>query len=114
MVKIFRTKLIKNLTIFGQPSQLFVQHEKIYVKCSDFALQILDAENKMVRFIKFSFKKIMNDLNKKYLIKNKRSVQVCTRCIYDEDIPEINFDNKGVCNYCYILEDIKKKNYFWN
>mgnify|MGYP001273992981 FL=1 len=54
----------------------------------------------------------MNDLNKKYLVKNKRSVQVCTRCIYDEDIPEINFDNKGVCNYCYILEDIKKKNYF--
>ena len=54
----------------------------------------------------------MNDLNKKYLVKNKRSVQVCTQCIYDEDIPEINFDNKGVCNYCYILEDIKKKNYF--
>ena len=46
LVKIFRTKLIKNLTIFGQPGQLFIQHEKIYVKCSDFALQILDAEDR--------------------------------------------------------------------
>ena len=33
-------KLIKNLTIFGQPGQLFVQHEKIYVKCSTLHLNI--------------------------------------------------------------------------
>ena len=46
LVKIFRTKLIKNLTIFGQPGQLFVQYEKIYVKCSDLALEILDAEDR--------------------------------------------------------------------
>jgi N-acetyl sugar amidotransferase len=27
-------------------------------------------------------------------------MQVCTRCIYDEHIPDISFDEHGVCNYC--------------
>ena len=45
IVKIFRTKLIKNLTIFGQPGQLLVLHGKIYVKCSDSVVEILDAED---------------------------------------------------------------------
>ena len=26
--------------------------------------------------------------------------QICTRCIYDETIPMIQFDHEGVCNYC--------------
>lgn len=28
------------------------------------------------------------------------SKTICTRCIYDDTIPMINFDEKGVCNYC--------------
>jgi hypothetical protein len=26
--------------------------------------------------------------------------QICTRCIYDTNIPHISFDESGVCNYC--------------
>ncbi len=25
---------------------------------------------------------------------------ICTRCIYDETVPNISFDGEGVCNYC--------------
>lgn len=28
-------------------------------------------------------------------------VQVCSRCIYDETIPDIEFNDDGVCNYCH-------------
>lgn len=28
-------------------------------------------------------------------------LQVCNRCIYDEGIPDIEFDENGVCNYCH-------------
>jgi hypothetical protein len=27
--------------------------------------------------------------------------QICSRCIYDNNIPSINFDVDGVCNYCH-------------
>ena len=27
-------------------------------------------------------------------------IQVCSRCIYDSRIPEISFDDEGICNYC--------------
>lgn len=27
--------------------------------------------------------------------------QMCTRCLYDEDLPLITFDKNGVCNYCH-------------
>lgn len=32
---------------------------------------------------------------------DKVSVKICTRCIYDERVPGINFDSQGVCNYCH-------------
>jgi N-acetyl sugar amidotransferase len=31
----------------------------------------------------------------------------CTRCIYDESIPGISFNDKGECNYCDLHEDLK-------
>ena len=31
---------------------------------------------------------------------SKASVAMCRRCIYDETIPYITFDEDGVCNYC--------------
>lgn len=37
----------------------------------------------------------------------------CTRCISDETIPGIYFDNNGVCNYCHSY-DITDKNYAIN
>lgn len=32
--------------------------------------------------------------------------QVCTKCIYDEDVPDIVFDENGVCNYCKLYEEM--------
>jgi N-acetyl sugar amidotransferase len=30
----------------------------------------------------------------------------CTRCIYDDSIPDIFFDLSGVCNYCYQIQSL--------
>lgn len=32
--------------------------------------------------------------------------QVCTRCIYDERVPGIHFDEEGVCNYCHQIDGL--------
>ncbi|WP_133366370.1 N-acetyl sugar amidotransferase [Qipengyuania sediminis] len=32
--------------------------------------------------------------------------RVCTRCIYDERVPAIGFDEAGVCNYCHQVDDL--------
>jgi len=32
-------------------------------------------------------------------IKSKEKITVCKRCIYDESIPGISFDEEGVCSY---------------
>ena len=36
-------------------------------------------------------------------------VQVCSRCIYDETIPDVVFDEDGVCNYCHINDKFLKE-----
>lgn len=33
-------------------------------------------------------------------------VQVCTRCIYDERVASISFDENGICNYCSQIDEI--------
>ncbi len=37
---------------------------------------------------------------------NKANLQICTRCIYDERVPSIHFDEQGVCNYCHQVESL--------
>ena len=32
--------------------------------------------------------------------------QVCTRCIQDETVPGISFDDNGVCNYCHLHDEL--------
>lgn len=32
--------------------------------------------------------------------------RVCSRCIYDESIPNISFDRDGVCNYCHQIDEM--------
>jgi len=32
---------------------------------------------------------------------------ICTRCIYDESVPNINFDAEGVCNYCRQIDGLE-------
>ena len=31
---------------------------------------------------------------------------ICSRCIYDSNVPNISFDNEGVCNYCHQVETL--------
>jgi len=33
----------------------------------------------------------------------------CTRCIFDDRIPEIVFDDDGVCNYCHMHDEMNKE-----
>jgi N-acetyl sugar amidotransferase len=37
---------------------------------------------------------------------NKVNLQICSRCIYDQRIPAIHFDDEGVCNYCRQVEGL--------
>lgn len=37
------------------------------------------------------------------------NLKVCTKCIYDERVPYITFDENGVCKYCHQLENLKKE-----
>lgn len=32
--------------------------------------------------------------------------QICSRCIYDESVPSISFDENGVCNYCHMVDSL--------
>jgi N-acetyl sugar amidotransferase len=32
---------------------------------------------------------------------------ICTRCIYDDSIPNISFDGEGVCNYCRQIDALE-------
>lgn len=34
--------------------------------------------------------------------------QVCTKCIQNETVPGISFDDKGVCNYCHLHDELCK------
>jgi len=37
------------------------------------------------------------------------NLKVCSKCIYDERVPYIAFDENGVCKYCHQLENLKKE-----
>jgi N-acetyl sugar amidotransferase len=34
---------------------------------------------------------------------------MCTKCIYDEAVPAISFDEDGICNYCKMIESLKNQ-----
>jgi len=34
------------------------------------------------------------------------NLRICSRCIYDQRVPAIHFDNEGVCNYCRQVEGL--------
>ena len=34
---------------------------------------------------------------------------ICTRCIYDSTVPNISFDETGVCNYCLQIEGLDRE-----
>jgi len=35
------------------------------------------------------------------------SSKICSRCIYDDSVSMIYFDDKGICNYCHQIEELK-------
>lgn len=35
--------------------------------------------------------------------------QICAKCIYDEDVSGISFDENGVCNYCHTMDGLKNQ-----
>jgi len=37
----------------------------------------------------------------------KSNLKICSKCIYDENVPNISFDEEGVCNYCKQIEEMK-------
>lgn len=38
----------------------------------------------------------------------KAPVRICTRCIYDERVAAITYDDQGVCNYCHQVDKLKR------
>ena len=39
----------------------------------------------------------------------KAEVRICSRCIYDERVASIEFDEQGICNYCHQLDSLSKE-----
>lgn len=37
------------------------------------------------------------------------NLKVCSKCIYDERVSYIDFDDNGVCKYCHQLEKLKEE-----
>lgn len=52
---------------------------------------------------------IIFQLNILDLKKMPKNLKVCTRCIYDETVPRISFDEAGICNYCKMSDDLAKQ-----
>lgn len=36
----------------------------------------------------------------------RENLKICTRCVYDETVPRIEFDERGECNYCHIHDEL--------
>ena len=36
-------------------------------------------------------------------------MKICSKCVYDDKIPYITYDQNGVCKYCHQLENLKKE-----
>ena len=36
-------------------------------------------------------------------------MRICAKCIYDENVNGIFFDDQGVCNYCKQIESLEKQ-----
>tara|TARA_B100000795_G_C22798341_1_gene440532 strand:- start:76 stop:1260 length:1185 start_codon:yes stop_codon:yes gene_type:complete len=47
----------------------------------------------------------INIINRKPYI--KIDSKICASCIYDENVPAIEFDENGICNYCKMIDNLK-------
>lgn len=39
----------------------------------------------------------------------KKNINICSRCIYDDQVPNIYFDKENVCNYCHQIDYFSKE-----
>ena len=39
---------------------------------------------------------------------SESNLKICSRCIYDERVSQISFDDNGVCNYCNQIDNLKE------
>jgi len=37
------------------------------------------------------------------------NTMICSRCLYDDSIPYITFDENGICNYCHQFDELEKE-----
>tara|TARA_X000000368_G_scaffold1664_1_gene1295 strand:+ start:5245 stop:6402 length:1158 start_codon:yes stop_codon:yes gene_type:complete len=37
------------------------------------------------------------------------NLKICKKCIYDETVPSISFDDEGICNYCHQMDELKNE-----
>ena len=37
------------------------------------------------------------------------NLKICKKCIYDETVPSISFDDEGICNYCHQTDELKNE-----
>jgi N-acetyl sugar amidotransferase len=42
-----------------------------------------------------------------YKGKTLHDLKICSKCIYDETVSKIQFDENGVCNYCKMIDNLK-------
>ena len=35
-----------------------------------------------------------------------KGIKICSRCIYDETVDQITFDDDGICNYCHQVDEL--------
>ena len=47
----------------------------------------------------------LNIINRKPYINSDS--KICATCIYDENVPAIEFDENGICNYCKMIDNLK-------
>jgi N-acetyl sugar amidotransferase len=40
--------------------------------------------------------------------KKTQDYQICTRCVYDTTIPDIRFDERGICQFCKIHDEMEE------
>lgn len=38
-----------------------------------------------------------------------KELKICSRCIYDEHVPNITFDDNGVCSYCLMMDGLQEE-----
>jgi N-acetyl sugar amidotransferase len=42
-------------------------------------------------------------------IKDLNNLKICKRCIYDELVPGISFNEEGICNYCEMIDRLQEE-----